>query len=40
MIHGALAISVPVVATMPIDLFMGWLFLIGGVTGLSAILST
>ena len=40
LIHGALAIAVPVVAKMPIDLFIGWLFLSGGIIGLSAILST
>ena len=40
LIRGGLVIAVPVVAKIPIDFMMGWLFLIGGVIGLSAILST
>ena len=40
LIHGGLAIAVPVVAKMPVDLFIGWLFLIAGVIGLATILPT
>jgi uncharacterized membrane protein HdeD (DUF308 family) len=38
-ILGILAIVAPVVATVVVDLFVGWLFLISGVVGLIAIFS-
>jgi len=38
-ILGILAIVAPVVATVVVDLFVGWLFLISGVAGLIAIFS-
>nr|WP_257170077.1 DUF308 domain-containing protein [Bradyrhizobium sp. SRS-191] len=40
LIHGGLAIAVPVVARMPVDLFIGWLFVVAGVIGLATILAT
>jgi uncharacterized membrane protein HdeD (DUF308 family) len=37
---GVLAIALPVAATIAVDIFVGWLFVICGVVGLAAILST
>jgi len=39
-ILGVLAIVMPVVATLAIDIFVGWLFLISGILGLVAMFST
>ena len=36
---GALAVAAPVIATITIDIFIGWLFLISGVLGLLALFS-
>ncbi len=38
-ILGALAIAAPVVATITVDIFIGWLFLISGIVGLVAMFS-
>lgn len=40
LLRGGLAIVVPMVGKLPIDFVIGWVFLSGGVIGLSAILST
>jgi len=37
---GVLAVALPVAATMAVDIFVGWLFLICGVVGLTAIIAT
>jgi uncharacterized membrane protein HdeD (DUF308 family) len=37
---GILAVVAPVAATIAVDVFVGWLFLIGGVIGLVAVFST
>jgi len=39
-ILGALAVAAPVIATIAIDIYIGWLFLISGVIGLLALFST
>ena len=39
-ILGVLAIAYPVVATIAVDLYIGWLFLIAGVIGLIALFAT
>ncbi|WP_426425579.1 HdeD family acid-resistance protein [Bradyrhizobium genosp. A] len=39
-ILGCLAIAAPVTATVAVDLYVGWLFALGGVIGLVAIVST
>ena len=39
-ILGILAVVAPVAATIAVDIFIGWLFLIGGVIGLVAVFST
>jgi uncharacterized membrane protein HdeD (DUF308 family) len=36
---GVLAIGMPIVATIAVDIFIGWLFLIGGIAGFIAIFS-
>jgi len=36
---GVLAIGMPLVATIAVDIFIGWLFLIGGIAGFIAIFS-
>ncbi len=36
---GILAVVAPVAATIAVDVFVGWLFLIGGVIGLVAVFS-
>jgi uncharacterized membrane protein HdeD (DUF308 family) len=38
-ILGILAIAVPAAATLAVDIFVGWLFLIGGIIGLIALFS-
>jgi uncharacterized membrane protein HdeD (DUF308 family) len=38
-ILGILAIAVPAAATLAVDIFVGWLFLIGGIVGLIALFS-
>ena len=37
---GVLAVAAPVVATVAVEIFVGWLFLIGGIVGLVAIFSS
>jgi len=37
---GALAVCAPVLATLAIDIYVGWLFLISGAIGLIALIST
>lgn len=39
-ILGVLAVAAPVIATIAIDIYIGWLFLISGVIGLLALFST
>jgi uncharacterized membrane protein HdeD (DUF308 family) len=39
-ILGVLAVAAPVVATILVDIYIGWLFLIAGVIGLVALFST
>jgi uncharacterized membrane protein HdeD (DUF308 family) len=38
-ILGVVAVAVPAAATLAVDVFIGWLFLIGGVVGLVAVFS-
>jgi uncharacterized membrane protein HdeD (DUF308 family) len=38
-ILGILAIAVPAVATLAIDIYLGWLFLIAGIAGFFAVFS-
>ena len=37
---GALAVAAPSIATLTVELFIGWLFVISGVTGVIAVLSS
>src|ERR1700690_2867644 len=39
-ILGILAVAAPVAATILVDIYVGWLFLIGGIIGLVALFST
>ena len=39
LVLGAIAIAAPVAATIAVDVFVGWLFLFSGITGLIAMLS-
>lgn len=39
-ILGALAVLAPIMATILVDIYVGWLFLISGIVGLVAIIST
>ena len=36
---GVLAVAAPVVATMAVDIYVGWLFLIAGIVGIIAMFS-
>ena len=39
-ILGIIAVAVPAIATVAIDIYVGWLFLLSGIVGLIAMFST